>query len=97
MDEMRMFAQLDKEDQERVLRLMRALASKDQNRATWARLVCRISADATGDARTVALLRVEKGLKWREIEQLTHFTERWCFKLYHKAMAQVNAAERDRA
>lgn len=93
MNGMEMFAKLDKEDQERVLRLMRAFASKDEARASWAWLVCRISVDATGNARTVALLRVEDGLKWREIAERTHFTERNCFKLYKKAMQAVEASK----
>ena len=93
MDEdMRMFAQLNAADQQRVLRLCRALASKDTNEAAWAFLVCRIAADATGKARTVALLYVEDGLTWREVAEKTGLSKSYCHRLYKKAMKQVNAA-----
>lgn len=94
MDEMRMFAQLDAADQERVIRVMEAFVSKDQQRAAWAWLVCRIAADATGDARRVALLYVEDGLTWQQVARQTGFSVSWCHRLYNKAMAQVNAGGR---
>lgn len=93
MDEdLRMFAQLDADGQRRVLRLCEALASKDPNEAAWAFLVCRIAADATGKARTVALLYVEDGLTWREVAEKTGLSPSYCYTLYKKAMKQVNAA-----
>lgn len=93
MTEMKMFAQLDKEDQERVLRLMRAFVSGDINEQAFAYLVCRLAKDATGAAREVALLRVEDGLKWREIAQKTGYSVRWCHHLMRKAMQAVEASK----
>lgn len=87
MTEMKMFAQLDKEDQERVLRLMRAFVSGDINEQAFAYLVCRLAKDATGAAREVALLRVEDGLKWREIAQKTGYSVRWCHQSHAKGHA----------
>lgn len=90
MDEMRMFVQLDAADQERVIRLMEAFVSKDQQRAAWAWLVCRIAADATEPARTAALLYVEEGLTWKQVAQKMGCSVRYCYTLYKQAIEQVN-------
>lgn len=86
----KMFAGLDEESREHALKFISALLSNDPHRVTWVKQVCSIIENTTGDARKVALLRVEDGLLWKQIAERTGFSVGQCRRLYDKAMKQLS-------